>query len=572
MYILSIIKSLTIRTIVGLLLIGHGVVATVSAAVPTRVPSYGPNGSHWPSLIPTPFMYDAAALNIEVDCTWSAIQAALRQVTAAQAAAGVRIRVRPGTLVGLGASLGSTSVIIDSGSSAWTQRVTVCPRDGYGSVLIENGFKLTRVKGVCFAGFHCGGFYWIDCDRSALAWTRVNGYSAIHSQASGGLVTKIELVEVVWPEAQTSNADGLQVIANSGNFTGYRFDGLWMAPRYYVDNTDPRPHTDTLQIYAAGGASYSNINFTLRDSVIFASNNAAFQTGGTQGITMDRLLVIGAELGKTIYPVTPGGETAELFCAINGAGSNWTATNSYFYGPMLLSNPNGGYSNNPFSSVSVSTLSEAVTGFVVPLSGTWTRVTDPTTYRSKLMANPTTAFFASIWGPSGGGTVPGDTGTTLVWQNFPFTGQSQRLLVQFDLRLLTGPTNVVTGLSGAAAAAFTDLAAAVRFTDTGVVEARSGDFYKADAVLTHVLNKTYRINLDVDVPGKKYSAAVTPEGGTTVQIATNYPFRTEQATITTLANLAAKSESGSNQVSGLVVTVPPPPSPPSGLRIDPPIK
>jgi hypothetical protein len=552
-----------------LLLLGFGAVATLSAATPVRVLSYGPNGSHWPSLIPTPFMYDTATLNIEVDCSWSAIQTALRQVTAAQAAAGVRITVRPGTLVGLGASLGSTSVIIDSGSSAWTQRVTVCPRDGYGSVKIQNGFKLTRVKGVCFAGFHVGGFYWIDCDRSALAWTRVDGYSAIHSQASGGLVTKIELSEVVWPDAQTSNADVLQVIANSGNFTGYRFDGLWMAPHYYVDNTDPRPHTDTLQIYAAGGASYNNINLTLRDSVIFASNNAAFQTGGSRVLTMDRLVVIGGALGKTVYPVTPGGETSELFCAINGAGSDWTVTNSYLYGPMILSNPNGAYSNNPFKTVNGSTLSEVVAGLVVPLSGTWTRSTNTTDYLSKLRPNPTPAFLDSIWGPNQVPPGTGDTGTALLWQNYPFAGLSQRLRASLDLRLLTGPTHTVAGLSGAAAAAFTDLAVAVRFSDTGVVEARSGSVFKADAVLTHVLNKTYRIDLDVDVPGKKYSAVVTPEGGSPVVIATDYAFRAEQATIATLANLAAKAETGSYQVSGIVVTGLNPPSPPSGLRIQP---
>lgn len=567
MYIQSILNNLIIRTMIGLLLLGHGVVFILSAAVPARVLSYGPNGSHWPSLIPTPFMYDAAKLNIEVDCTWSAIQTALRQVTAVQAAEGVRITVRPGTLMGLGASLGSTSVIIDSGSSAWTRRVTVCPRDGYGSVQIQNGYKLTRVKGICFAGFRCGGFYWIDCDRSALAWTQVDGYSALHAQASGGLVSSIELAEVVWPQAQTSNADVFQVIANSGNFTGYRFDGLWMAPHYYVDNTEPRPHTDTLQIYAAGGASYNNINLTLRDSVIFASNNAAFQTGGSRVLTMERLVVIGSDLGKMVYPVTPGGESSEYFCAINGAGSNWTATDSYYYGPMLLSNPSGAYSNNPFALVSGSTLSEVVSGFVVPASGTWTRSTNTADYLSKLRPNPTQAFFDSIWGPNR--VPPGGADPTLAWQNYPFTGQGQRLRATFDLRLLTGPTHALAGLSGAAAAAFTDLACAVRFSDTGLVEARSGGIFKADALLAHVLNKTYRIVLDVDVPGKKYSAVVTPEGGSPVVIATDYAFRTEQATIATLANLATKLESGSLQVSGIVVTASNPPSPPSGLRIEP---
>lgn len=549
----------------------------LSAAPPVRVPSYGPNGSHWPSLIPTPFMYDAARHEVEVDCSWKAIEAALQKVTAAQAAEGVRITVRPGILEGLGAGLGAPSVLTDDGSSAWTRRVTVCPRDGYGSVRINGGFKFTRVKSVCFAGFHCSsGFYWIDCDRSALAWTRLNGYSAVHSQTAGGLVSNIELSELVWPEALTSNADVLQVIANAGNFTGYRLEGLWMAPHYYVDNTVPRPHTDTLQIYATGGGSYKDINMTLRDSVIFGSNNAAFQTGGTQGLTMDHLLIIGSDLGKTIYPVTPGGETAEFFCSINGAGSDWTVTNSHFFGPMQLSNPGGGFSNNPFAQVSNSTLSEVISGFVVPASGTWTRVTGKAAYQSKLKPNPTQAFLDSIWGPNRVSPdptqPPGGDNPPLDWQNYSFAGQNQRFKVTFDLRPLTGPTHVVTGLSGTAASAFTDLAVAVRFSESGVVEARSGSVYKADAVLAHVMNKTYRIELDVDVPGKKFSAVVTPEGGSPVTIATNYSFRTEQAAVASLANFAVKPESGSAQITNIVAagTSPSPPSPPTGLRVVPP--
>ena len=104
---------------------------------PDRVPSFGPNGTHWPSLVPTPFMYDDNVANtIVVDPNWNAIKNAINSLSDAQVAAGALILVKPGTLPGNGAGSGSVPMLQDIGSLTWNQRVTVAPRDGYGTVNI----------------------------------------------------------------------------------------------------------------------------------------------------------------------------------------------------------------------------------------------------------------------------------------------------------------------------------------------------------------------------------------------------------------------------------------------------
>lgn len=528
----------------------------VSAAPPTRVPSFGPNGTKWPGLIETPFMHDAAAHNIEVNCDWAAIETALSQVTANMAAAGVRILVRPGTLTGLGAGLGSNSVVRNVGSSAWTKRVTVCPKDGYGSVTINNGFKFNNVRSVCFAGFYCTqGFYLLDCDQSALAWSRFNGFSAVHAQAPGSTTSKVELSELVWPEAITTNADVLQLISNSGAITGFRVEGLWMAPHYYVAGTEPRPHTDTFQIYRVGGGTYQNINLTLRDSVIFGSNNAAIQTGGTDGLTLTNILVIGGNLGKEFYPVTPNGESSELFCPINGAGQNWTVTDSNFFGPIQLSNPGGGFSNQPFNSVTNSRVSEPVNSFMVPKAGSWTRVTSASTYTALVTFWPDDSYLRRIWSNRSGGVDPPSDGVRTSagegWKNLAKLTRTQDFSFRFDATPHSASVDGVTGLSRTTATAYPDLAVALRFSTAGLIEGRDGGTYRALNTLRYQPGSTYRMHVTVDFENRTYSATVTPPGGSPIEIARDFSFRTEQIAVEAIANVGTIALVGSQTISNI---------------------
>ena len=79
---------------------------------------------------------------------------------------------------------------------------------------------------------------------------------------------------------------------------------------------------------------------------------------------------------------------------------------------------------------------------------------------------------------------------------------------------------------------------------------------------------TYRVALTVNVATRTYSATVTPPGGSPVTIANNYAFRTEQASATSLANLAVFAQTGSHTTSAITLqTAGGPPSAPTGLRV-----
>ena len=157
--------------------------------------------------------------------------------------------------------------------------------------------------------------------------------------------------------------------------------------------------------------------------------------------------------------------------------------------------------------------------------------------------------------------------TTGAWLNRAFPPQSGNFTVSFNM--VPGGTNIdcVTGLSAAAASAFKDFAVALRFSSAGVVDARNGSNYQAVNPLSYQPGVVYRARLTVDVASHTWSATVTPAGGSPVTIASGYAFRSDQANVTSLGNLAATSVTGSHTVSGLRFgTGSSPPSMPAGLR------
>lgn len=368
--------------------------ATLTAAPPERIPSFGPNGTHWPILVPTPFLYDEAALNIEVEPSWQDIEDTLKGLTDAQANAGVRILVKPGVLVGQGSS--GPSVINTAGKIEWKKRVTICPRDGYGSVVLTGGERFRRAHNICIAGFiSTGGSEFEGCVSSAVAWFRSPYIKAI-SQLND--VSKMEFVEVVVPDAAVTNGDVSQVGAQRFRVSDFRWDGCYFAPHYFVDDTEPRPHTDTLQFYRSN-ASWEDWNMTIQDTAIYGSNNASLQTGGVDGLRLINSYIVTSTVSLERYPVPPGGETEELNSAINGAGTNWSAEDTIIFGGLALNNPSGRFSAQPFTSVQNSTVSRGPAGITLPQSGSWDVESDASYYIDRAPPYPTDDLLARIWSP-----------------------------------------------------------------------------------------------------------------------------------------------------------------------------
>jgi hypothetical protein len=153
---------------------------------------------------------------------------------------------------------------------------------------------------------------------------------------------------------------------------------------------------------------------------------------------------------------------------------------------------------------------------------------------------------------------------TSAWWNQSFTEQTGHFHMLVDVTPSAGDIDGVVGLSPGPATTWSKLAAIVRFNPDGYIDARSGGTYKADLAYRYTANLRYRIDIDVDVAAHTYSVTVDDTRNTVV-IARGYPFRTEQAGVTRLANISAFTNPETGPGSMLVcnptvsATAPPPP-------------
>jgi len=128
------------------------------------------------------------------------------------------------------------------------------------------------------------------------------------------------------------------------------------------------------------------------------------------------------------------------------------------------------------------------------------------------------------------------TGT---WTNRSMATQTGTFTSTFDVTPSISPISSAVGLSQGAQTAFTGFACAVVFTTAGTIQARNGGVYAADNVINSAPGVTYHFRLVVNVPAHTYSIFVTPAGGSELTVGSNYAFRTEQNTVTSLNSWGA---------------------------------
>jgi hypothetical protein len=139
------------------------------------------------------------------------------------------------------------------------------------------------------------------------------------------------------------------------------------------------------------------------------------------------------------------------------------------------------------------------------------------------------------------------------WQNASIASQTSSFTFDYDATPNSTGIDSVIGLSSGAAANFTDLATTVRFNTTGTIDARNGAAYAAVNSLNYIAGTSYHFKVTVNVANHTYSVAVTPAGGSATTIATNYAFRTEQASVVSLANWATNSVTGNQTTCAVTV-------------------
>lgn len=150
------------------------------------------------------------------------------------------------------------------------------------------------------------------------------------------------------------------------------------------------------------------------------------------------------------------------------------------------------------------------------------------------------------------------------WQNQTFPDQTGRFQIEFDATPSASELDGVIGLSDGPATRSAQLAASVRFNPTGVIDVRAGSVYQADALYLWQAGTAYRIRIRGDVASHRYSVQVRPSaGGRYVALASDYPFRTEQAGAIRLDQLASEIDAtgidpgGALLVCGAAVIPPP---------------
>src|SRR5437899_3466048 len=141
------------------------------------------------------------------------------------------------------------------------------------------------------------------------------------------------------------------------------------------------------------------------------------------------------------------------------------------------------------------------------------------------------------------------------WQNVAFAPQSGSFAAEFDATPNNAAMDGVVGLSNGPAAAYSSLAAIVRFNASGMIDALSGGVYAASAAIPYSAGTTYHFRFVVSVPAHTYSVYVRSGSDAEQLLASNFSFRTEQAAASALNNLGLYASVGSETVCMLVVTV-----------------
>jgi hypothetical protein len=146
----------------------------------------------------------------------------------------------------------------------------------------------------------------------------------------------------------------------------------------------------------------------------------------------------------------------------------------------------------------------------------------------------TLCFAAAAWA----GPMPEAQESTAGFLSFDLPAeQSGTFEVAFDATPLADKIDGFTGVSAADPKIANDVAAMVRFNDSGSIDVRNGGSFRADQALGYSARKSYRMRMVIDVARKTYSVFVTPAGQSEVLLAKDYGFRTQQAGVSTLRKI-----------------------------------
>ena len=131
------------------------------------------------------------------------------------------------------------------------------------------------------------------------------------------------------------------------------------------------------------------------------------------------------------------------------------------------------------------------------------------------------------------------------WNNTAFPSHNGSFTAVFDATPSVSGQSSAVGVSKGAQTAFTGFANIVAFATSGVIQARNGGGY-FNSTIQYSGGTSYHFRLAINVTAHTYSVFVTPAGGSEQTVGTNFAFRTEQNTVTSLDHWGALVNSTSS--------------------------
>jgi hypothetical protein len=123
--------------------------------------------------------------------------------------------------------------------------------------------------------------------------------------------------------------------------------------------------------------------------------------------------------------------------------------------------------------------------------------------------------------------------------------EDRAFTLSFSVTPSANDVDVAVGVTSGPASKFNDFAATVRFNPNGTIDDRNGSGYAAVEPISYSAGTSYEFLLVVDVLGHTYTAVDVTDSRV---IAENYAFRSQQAGVAVLGNVAAIADAGTATV------------------------
>jgi hypothetical protein len=139
------------------------------------------------------------------------------------------------------------------------------------------------------------------------------------------------------------------------------------------------------------------------------------------------------------------------------------------------------------------------------------------------------------------------------WQSFSLAEQTGSFTVELDMTPNGSAIDGVTGFADGAIDAYDDTPVALRFNDQGNIDAINGDWYGQVQTIPYAAASTYAFRVEIHLSTSRFSAWVTPPGGSELLLADNHQFRTAQPTVPRIDRWGLIGEIGSFVVNRIEI-------------------